>query len=417
MSRRAWTVGCVAAFAVGFGTAWLVKPKVSQLSVEDDSAAPARLRDQRMSGPSRTPSRDFPALISQMHEHRRGSEEIEKTLEELNPEEIPELLESLAKKAGMSGLDWRDRELFEEVLEHWYGESPEAAIAWVMALENPSDRTTMLQNLVELEAETDLEQALQLVEQFDAQQEGGLAIPWALMQKGVDHDVGMLLRLCKLGLKPDGGTSGSGCSYPSGFNFKGALEGLKKAKDEAPEGYDFSTLPSNLLSEWAKRDPNAALEWALQGNDLSFNSGLDEFFEGYAEVASDDDYGALVADLFDPTQSDYQKYNFAWDALVDKADEGAIRSFLDNSSTHGGKFELVGGLVVASLGSSGGDYDRTRGMLLAMLTADERVRLLQSEHRDRFRAGYAKRAMVPILERLGHTPAEIEALLPDVKGE
>jgi len=347
-----------------------------------------------------------------MRDHRYKSEDLATDLESLSLSEIPDFLEALSRKAGLGGLSWEDEELLEQTIAHWYKQSPEEAIAWVMALKNPEDRRGMLMEFVDLEAEEDLDSALALLEEFDAQVEERLRLPSSLIQKGADRDVDTMLRVCEAGLGENDGSSGSGLNYVSGFDFEAALNGLVELEESAGPGHSLSSLPSNLLSEWAKRDPQAAFDWVQLDKELSFNSGLDEFIDGYAEVATDEEIGSFVAQLYDPQEEQRERYDQAWDALSEVEDEDAVRQFLTDVSAHGSEAEHLQGLLLESSGSSGGSYDATRAILISMMDGDARYRYFTSKDGDWLHREYIRKSVLPLLERLGHSSEEIAVMLP-----
>ena len=412
--KATWIPVGLCAFGVGFAVAWAVKPTADGGPGGDGAeVVPERNRQSLSSRAPSRPQKDYEPLFERMRENRYDSEGLEKDLDELGLSEIPEFLAALSAKAGLGGLSWEDEDLLEKTLKRWYQQNPEGAIAWVMALESEEDRRELLIDFVNLEAEEDLDGALALLDGFNQQVEGRMSIPSSLIQKGADRDVETMLRVCAAGLGESDGSSGSGLKYATDFDFEAALNGLVELEENAGEGRSLSSLPSNLLSEWAKRDPQAAFDWVQLGKELSFNSGLDEFIDGYAEIASDEEIGSFVAELFDPSMDERKRYDQAWDALSEVADEDAVRQFLTDVAPHGGESVHIEGLLERSMSTSGGGYDATRAILLNMMDSQSRYELFTSGgEKNRFHRSYMRDRLVPVLQRLGHTPAEISEMLP-----
>jgi hypothetical protein len=342
-----------------------------------------------------------------MREDRYNSDKLGNELDRLGREEIPELLAALAAKAGVSGLSSEDESLLEGILRRWYEDDRAAAVDWVLALGNEKDRRTMLGALLELETKRDLDGALAFLDEFNSRLSEGLRIPPALLEKAAARDVDTLMRVCLAGMGEGDSTGGYELAYVKDFDFEAALNALADAESSAPDGHRFSGVPGNLLQEWSKRDPQAALDWLLLDKDVVFNSGMQPFIDGYREVANDADMGAFIAHVHE-VQDDYRD---AWHALSQLESEGVVRQFLASAEEHGPPEQHIQGLLRASMTGSNAANDPTRAMLLSMVDADTRYRMFTSGDGVHVRSDFTRKALRPVLEQLGHSPAEIGQML------
>lgn len=407
MNKKIWIPFGLCTFALGFGVAWSVKPDTAASGSEASTAGP-RKHSRPMAGTAGR-NGEYRAVLSDMREHRLNSVKLNSALDQLDLEELPDLLAALAARAGVSGLDMEDKSVFEKILKHWYKKNPDAALAWVLALESEQDQRSMLRNFLELETANDLDGAIALLEMIGSLFDKAPRIPMGLIKKAAARDVDTLLRVCVAGMGKGNGTGGMGLEYVENFDFAAALNGLAAAEAAATEGQKFSTLPSNMLQEWAKREPQAALNWLQLDKEVTFNSGIEPFLSGYKLVASDEEMGSFVAHLYEVDGG----YDQAWNALSQLEDEGVVRHFLTDAAEHGSKEQHLEGLFRASLTGSGSSDDGMRTELLSMMDSQSRYQLLASDKGTLVRSSYMREALRPALKQMGHSPEEIEQMLPE----
>ncbi len=400
----------VVAFAAGFGVAWVKKPAGSPVTPEPlERNHPSLLQPGNASqGHSRSPE-FYEAHLSELREHRRQIGKLREKLDQLSPDELPELLDALSATAGLNGLSSEDESLLKRILGIWYQEDSEAALTWVRALSNEKDRLQLLHGFVELEGKEDLDRAFALLDELRDETGAAPRVPVIMLEKAAARDAETLMRACLAGLSKRSGSGGTELIYGDDFDFEAILNGLAEAVASAPAGHNFSTLPSNLIKEWAKRDPQAALDWTFEDKKVPFNSGVKAFIDGYREVASDSEVGTLVAELQE-AKGDYAE---SWAMLNPLENEGIVRQFLESASDLGTAEEHLGGLLRASMTHVGDNTTRT--MLLSMMDAESRYRLFTSQDGIP-NLEWSRNALRPVLLRLGHSLTEVEQMLGTSKG-
>jgi hypothetical protein len=399
----------VVTFGLGFGAAWLAKPDPSPfLQPEATKADRASLSSDRRGSPQRGSAKgqeEIDALLTEMREYRSDQVRLAESIEAFGPSRIPELLAALARKAGLNGLAGEDETLLEHIVEYWYQQDRTAALDWVAALGNERDQRALLQELLNLETKQGLEGALALLDEFEGQFSEGLRVPTSLFRTAAARDVETLLQVCRATMGERASSVGITVDFVDGFDFEGALNGLAEAQSNLPEGYRFGAIPGSLLEEWAKRDPQAALDWVGLDKDVMFNSGIRTYIEGYREVASDAEMGAFLARM---TEADGD-YKVAWQTLNDLESEGVVREYFaqDQETVE----RHVDGLLRQSLRGGSSSHAATSATILTMVDAESRYRLFTASE-DPLRITPSTRVrLAPVLERLGHTPSEVSEML------
>ena len=202
----------------------------------------------------------------------------------------------------------------------------------------------------------------------------------------------------------DGSTTIKSGPYAEDFDFGMAMNAL--ADFEATVGTP-TQMPYNLLSEWAKRDAQAALDWLGLGKTVIFNSNPNSIIRGYQEVASEADVGALIADV----HQSRGKYAETWKMLSTTGSELAFREFLSASAESEDQSQLIRSLVNESLTSPGSRARTIRNGLLSTMNAQERIEVFTGKNPPKppaNRAAYAD--LLEVLGRLGHTPEEVNRM-------
>lgn len=414
-------IGILAGAAGGFILAWQLKP--ADGNSESAAVTPLRTRVERSMTTPHPLGKPAPSAFSRQWEEADQTDDTEEKrkalLAALGSDEFPALLAEVREKAGMLEPDYDEVEQIQELVHAWHRKTPEAALAWLRALPNAKDRVSLLENIVEETAENDLDGALALLSQDGRDENGRLAMPPKVLEKAAAQGAEKLLEVCKLGifrrekvvfpsncgLDMDGCSFPNHLSYPEGFDYRRVLDGLAAVEAGFGEGETFAALPGNLLSEWAKRDLQAAWAWYREGKAVSGNDGSDVI-----EAAPPAEAGALLASVFDASANNGDGCQDARIALLHKPSPELLDAFLQ--AVPGDRAAHLAGLL--DLGSSGSsNSDEFRALILERMSSEQRVEILRSEYEDR--DPRTRAALTRTLRALGHSDEEIRTLLPERK--
>ena len=267
-------------FAAGFGVAWWLKPEPPPVEAGIEAASP-KVVPRRPGADTGVREQVVTAdtVLDALADLRHRDEEFAKELGALEPDEIPALLSALRDRAGYFGLGHADEDVLKKLVVRWYDGAPEEALLWVMSLESEEDRQSLLREVVNHEADRDFDAALALARRVSPGDDDPFRFLDRLQQKAAELGPDKLLQLARLSVGKTGVSSGFGPTYPPDFDFRKMLDGLAELHESLGEGEKITSVPANLLEEWARRDPQAAFEWVSQGGEAPFNEGTG-FIEG-----------------------------------------------------------------------------------------------------------------------------------------
>ncbi|GAA5484639.1 hypothetical protein Hsar01_03885 [Haloferula sargassicola] len=306
-----------------------------------------------------------------------------KAVDELSREDIPTALDSISSTAGIRGLQWPEKNILNKLVNRWYEEDSEAALAWIQSLDHPGNRQFFLEQIASSMAIADVSKAVEFMEtHFDASS-SPVDFPNNLFDLAAKVNPDLLVRACALSIRK--GSSGSAMlvQFPIDFDFAGCLGGFEDLAKRMQPGESISNMPSNLLSSWAKADPQAAYEWTTSirkeewASRLPFHFGVNDFFEGYAEASSPETYGNFVAEVLEIHQADPETLTDSWYALAAKSDTATIDSFLNAASREVPEASVIKSILSKSFACSGGSYDSLRSELFSRLSPEVRMEFLQ----------------------------------------
>lgn len=402
--RGLWPL-LIPTFAAGFGAAWWLKPEPPR--VEHEVARPkveprAPGRDSGLREAVITPDTKLDGLA----DLRFRDGDLSDALAAIPVAEIPGLLAALRDRAGYLGLDYRNKSVLEKLVVHWFDQAPNEALLWVLSLEPETDREGLLRELVRHEAERDFDAALALARRVSG--EGGpVDFLLGLQQMAADRGAGRLLELARLSAGKDSGSSGIDLTYPPDFDFRMVLDGLADLGAWLGDGEKITSVPSNLLDEWTRRDPQAAFEWISQGHEVPFN-GMEDFVEAYAAVGGDREVGRLVGEIFKADEPHaYTRYSLASEALFEAPRAETLEGFLEAAGGAASREMHLAGLLDRSSSTMGTSYDTARWVIVGAMTPEQRLRLIPASRL----SVEQRRQLVPELRRLGHGDEEIATMV------
>jgi hypothetical protein len=414
MKRFVWMVPV--AFALGFAIAWSGKPE-DRKSAEASpvgNAANSRTYSREPRAAAQRPTLDrVKGYMRQIEEAASKKDFSSDLLKDVPVGDIPLLIEQWKKRAGFSGLDYNEQSQIKKLITNWYEKEPQAALDWVTNMECKKDRQELVSEIVGAEAKRNLDHALELAKQYGKRELGGLDMPYEIQKILGDYDAPRLMEILRAFPSDDSGGSGSNVAFKENFDFAELVTLLdKEAVENNKQSYSF--MPSNLIIEWTKSDPNAAWNWVsnAKGHHIIFN-GVDEFFETLAQTRSKEQISAFLVDQMATREDDDSKFRLAWQALSSKPDAAQIADFI--TRLPGDRVKNLEEMAKASSSGSGGPYDEFKNLLVSQMTVEERKMILPKAFVSNGEA--SRRMFARTLRQLGHTDAEINEMLPQSKEE
>lgn len=409
MKRFVWMV--LLAFVLGFAIAWTAKPanRTPTNAASEDTPANGRTSPRELRAAAQRPAMDrVKGYMRQIEEAAAKKDFSPDLLKEVPVGDIPLLIEQWKKRAGFSGLDYNEQHQIEELITDWYEKEPQAALEWVVGMECQKDRQALVEEIVGAEAKRNLDHALELARQYGKRELGGLDMPSEIQKTLGDCDPARFMEILRAFPSEGSGSSGSSVDFKENFDFAELAALLdKEAGDNNKPSYSF--MPSNLLREWTKVDPDAAWNWVSKekGSHMVFN-GADEFFETLAQSRSKEQINAFLVDQMAAREDEDSKYRLAWQALASKPDAAQIADFI--TRLPGDRVRNLEQLTEASSSGSGGSYDEFKSLLVSQMTVEERRRIIPKVFVSN--SGDSRRMIARSLRQLGHTDAEINEMLP-----
>ena len=239
----------------------------------------------------------------------------------LAPGDVPTLVAGLCADAGPGGLEDEDRRLIQDALQKWWQSDSGAVLGWLRQLPNGGTKRYLVSSVLEDLARYDPARAASLAESFKAQDPGwnDAKLQDSLVKREVEAawnrpDV-TAEEMLQLYARFSRGNSTMGeriSMYPAGFDFRKFLEGLAALNTQ--HGNRISHIPSDTLQEWAKIDPQAAVQWFMDARNeeqphrhLSF-ADWDSIVSGVAASRGPQSYHQWAANILaQPNQAELRK--------------------------------------------------------------------------------------------------------------
>jgi hypothetical protein len=404
-------------FLAGLAVSWFAKKPVIVVEEKQQVTRTSQHRSsQREKSTSKVASKNsrFNELLKIFTDSKYGPEKRSAAMEKVETSDLLLLMEGISQTAGLTGLDYHEISQIQKLLTEWGDRDFDAALAWVESIEHPRDRKQFFSVLIDLAAEKDLEKGIELVHKFGRNEDGDLKVPHNMMLKIVSLDAAQMIeRMAQFaalsGSKGYLSVSGIQAKFPANYDFRKALDGIAELKSKSNGSSSLPFIPTNLMQEWAKTDPDAAWQWLGEGKNVDDNS-VDEFLDSYCENATTEQTLQMLLKAGERFDSSEDHLSAAWKALASKKNAELFMQFL--SQMPGNQQENLNLLFHRSRRSMGGDYDVSKSLLISQMSYDERMRVF-SQEQDYLH--HERKFYTPILQRLGHTEAEIQQMLPAKK--
>lgn len=387
-------------FACGFLCAWLVKPARDASMPGEAAAVPKfpRTRGETALRREATAKRQAEARLDR---HRASG----KVWSPEGTEDYPGLVEALQRKAGFGGLDDRSERLLRSIVVSWYDSEPQAALDWALNIGNLADENTMMSAIVDHCAKDDWQAAVALAEQFGAAAGRSIYMPRRLaleVMRTLSPEE--FVRIDRVFSGTDPGSPSGRIEVGEDFQFSQTLD-----------LYGADRKPGVLLEEWARRDFGALWEWASDRDEPQFNNerSLSALAGIWARNAGDDQlagFGAYLVSEAGPAKAQGRNLEIAWRLLKERPASGVLQSVL--AQAPGNRQDHLNNILKTSATGSkyGKENEMVREDLLRQMTREERLTAFAAVRDDMF---LGAREFGKILTELGHSPEEIEGMLPD----
>lgn len=399
-------------FLAGLAVSWLAKRPTTVVEEMQPIERTSQQRSaQSKNAVTKASSRNARAdeLLKKFSVASYNKEKKSAVMAEMETSELLLLIEAISQKAGITGLDYKDKEQLEDFLVEWSKRDSDAALAWADGIKNPRDRKALLGKVISHIAEKNWETGIELVLQYCRNEEGGWDIPYSISNKIVSTDADQMLRLTAQFVSSKGGTSGYSGEFPPNYDFRKALDGLAAIKSSLKQSESFSVLPTNLMEEWAKIDPDAAWQWLGEDKNVTFND-VDDFLEAYCETATNAQIIQILTQAGERSETPDQHFRSAWSVIAEKQNAELISQFLD--AAPGNHQEKLNQFFRVSNRSRGGYFDVSKNMFVSQMSPAERMSVFAQ---DLDYSEMDRKFYTPILQRLGHSEAEIQRMLPTAK--
>lgn len=411
MINKTILITLTSACVMGFGSSRLVKswrPEQANSSPsEQENRTITKSLRERPDKP-KTLTREIENLLSKLS--RLDKDQQRAKADEMDSDEIVSLLEAISsrnQRFNLNGLVGPDETPFYVLFNSLILKDSEAAIRWVLTLESESDHRQLLREVVLKVGETDLERGLALLDQISQTHGKRIAQPWPLLDEAAAEDAEALLRIFRGSSTQIGPTMGPTETYAEDFDFETALNGLADLQASVPEGEGYIAIPDNLLGEWVKRDPRSAMEWALLGREVDFNTGMHDFMVSYKAMASDAELVAMVSEVHSRTDD----HQHTWNALTGIGKEAVLERFLEEATVEGGQNQLMAALLNESMDAMRKEDRVVRQMLLERMNSEQRMEFFMSEDAPKPATPKVSEQLRVQLTGLGHSPEEIDRMM------
>ena len=407
------TSACV----IGFGTSLLLRSSQSDQAIptqsDQENVTISKSERKPSDRPTTTRTPGLEELLADWS--GRGSNERRGKADKMDLDEHKALLQafSSAEKSSYDVTDGFD--VLLDSLKSLSARDPDAAVEWVLSLETENDRRYLLSLVVGVIGETNFEEGLMMQENLAKAYGQSIKLPFSQIAEAASKDANALVRLFSVSAirEVDEPMVYPVREYAKDFDFETALNGLADLQATFPKGEHFGLFPADILEQWAKRDPERAMEWALSEKEILFNTGIRDFMAGYKMKASDAEMVEMVSKIYAKDEG----YDSTWKALSGAGNEAVVQGFIEKAASGGGSNQLLAGLLSESMGEMRMEDQVARQMLLGNITAEQRMEIFIGKNAPKPPNPEADTRLRIELSGLGHTPEEIDRMMPPIIAE
>lgn len=262
----------------------------------------------------------------------------------LGADDVPDLLAVFLADAGLEGIGYREKGLLEKAVRQWVSEDVNAALAWANLQPQPKIRRYFQKMMLGEHAKTDpfdaADRALEIEagdKDFDASGIVAVVIGELAKKSGQEQAIAELMR--KAAVKDGNESSGASKTFAEDFAHESLLNSMAEIQ---AQGLKFRFVPMGMLSDWAKRDPEAAHAWSLANGRVGFEEWQD-VLHGVTRTMGQEASGQWFLGKYSQANGDQRKMMVG--AFDDTYDEPAARMVLADHLARQMPAELAGEFV------------------------------------------------------------------------
>jgi hypothetical protein len=340
-------------------------------------------------------------------------------VERIPPGEMRAYLHGLRNRAGLRGLNNRDRELLSTMLAVWHARDANDLLTWILAHEDEASRINLLYRMFESAELTDPPGAMKLAVAQMISGDGRFEIPAGILQAALRDGPDTLLACLRLAVHPTAIGQDLEIEFPANFDFAGFAAGLAGHLSQLPEGMHQLVLPMNLAEAWAGTDPVAAFFWAGHHPEAATPQGVRASINVIAG-SPPRQAGAIFAQAMQVEESDPGLVIAGLaKALHSEPNPQILAHFLDAFESLEVQEDYLVALFQGTVGPEPARHSpRVRHLVLSGMTADERLAFLDGILRtdgtspESFQVDVRfDESMREELARLNHPEDEITAIM------
>jgi hypothetical protein len=332
--------------------------------------------------------------------------QLQEVMKDIPISEIPALLTEWRKRAGFSGLDYSQKELMKNLIAQWYEQDAHNALAWLAALELKTDRNLMTGAVLHFEAGRDWDRALAIAEQFGSREEDGLPMPEELYRKLGECDAPLVMKILQAFSRHSGGTNGIIATFKADFDFAAMGQMLIQAK-AADANSRYQSFPVNFSAAWAEQNSTAAWDWIVKNPEMAPYADLKDVFSQLSKALGVKAANLALIDAVRDPERGKVNYRRAWQSLQRNGNAEQISDFI--GQLPGQRIEHLEELA-ENVGGSSFHYELSHEAFIQAMTPEELMLIVPKKLAKRHVLEIQKTARV--LKALGHSQAEIAAMLP-----
>jgi hypothetical protein len=243
---------------------------------------------------------DFTKRIPLLSDTERNS-----FCENLAPQDRGALIETILKEANPKRLSHEIRSIIDDILTLWVTEDFDKAWAWSQRLSPDAYRIYIAGEILGKLAKKNLTHALALhLEMSAIDPKFCSRVPSLALAKAAGRSAGEFLSI--LGqIPPHSGSGSGGCEFGKDFDFQQAADGISallKKHEELPNAF-----PRNIVSAWAKLDPDAAFAWLTLEDEIGGGGSFRQLLEGIENQGNPGAASAWVASKMEESESSRKK--------------------------------------------------------------------------------------------------------------
>ncbi|MGJ8677514.1 MAG: hypothetical protein ACSHX0_08355 [Akkermansiaceae bacterium] len=330
---------------------------------------------------------------------------------------IPEVLTAFFT-CNESVNSYEEAKSVSRLLLLWYKKSPMEVLDWLPFVRDQFLRLDYFELLMVSTIESEgYSVAIARALQYLPAKEGRIHIPRYFFHYAIEESPEEIFQLWVYNRKQTEGDGmgiqtnrwGFDFEYPVDFPFLEMMDRLSSYEAKLKTtGEHIDSYPSNMMRVWARREPQAALDWLNSGKELLGNDSFSEFIVGYASVASATELGLFLAEGFSADKTDFRRLS---SALVEMPDPEFYRAFINNvDQTEETGFYHVKTLSNLLLNSK--VKLSTRLAVLVNIPKEQHFEVFSHEELKFVTTGRYRETFIETLTEVGHSLESVELQFP-----